>query len=81
MFDVRVIKTMATWLFYIFAVFMLFAGAVAAGKQMFDADPDTVVNSMLAAFGLYTLYQMAKAKVDMERHKEQRLADKLRDMK
>lgn len=81
MVDTRVLKTMATWLFYIFAVFMLFAGAVAVGKQMFDMDSDTVVNSMLVAFGLYTLYQMAKAKVDMERSAEQRLADKMRDSK
>ena len=81
MLDVRVLKKMASWLFYIFAVFMLFVVATWAGKKMFDTDPDTVVNCIIGVFGIYTLYEMAKAKVDMERSAEQRLVDKLRDMK
>ena len=75
--DTRVLKKMAKWLAYGLASISGFMAIALAGQKLFDASPDTVVNCMVAAFGLYMLYGLAKARVDMERNEEQRLIDKL----
>jgi 4-hydroxybenzoate polyprenyltransferase len=79
--DVRVLQKMALWLSYVVVPMVLLMSALWIGHEVFDASPDTVVNWILAVFCVYTFYQIAKIKVDMERDQEQRLADKIRDIK
>jgi len=81
MLDIRVLKKMASWVFYGIALFVLFSAASYVEDQILNVTPDTVVYFLVSVFGLYTLYQMAKIHVDMERNNEQRLLDKMRDMK
>jgi 4-hydroxybenzoate polyprenyltransferase len=79
--DVRVLQKMALWLSYVVVPSLLFFAALWIGHEVFDANPDTVVNWILAVFCVYTFYQITKIKVDMERDQEQRLADKIKDIK
>lgn len=79
--DTRVLKKMATWFFYITASVLLFMATAWLGHYLFDTDQETVANCIVGAFGFYFLYEAAKVRVDMERNAEQRLLDKLRDLK
>jgi 4-hydroxybenzoate polyprenyltransferase len=79
--DIRVLKKMALWLSYVVVPITLLMSALWIGHEVFDANPDTVVNWILALFCVYIFYQIAKIQVDMERRQEQRLADKIRDIK
>lgn len=79
--DIRVLKKMALWLSYVVVPTLLLLAALYVGHEVFDANPDTVINSLLFAFGVYTFYKIAETKVQMERKEEQRLADKIKDLK
>ena len=81
MLDVRVIKTMGIWLLYIVSSCAVVVSLSYAGHKLLDISAEAVLDCIIGMFALYTLYQIAKVKVDMERSAEQRLVDKLRDMK
>jgi len=77
MLDARVLKKLTKWFAYGFGSIAGFAGAVYAGHKLFDAGMDVVANLILLAIAIHILYEAAKIRVDMERHEEQRLFDRL----
>jgi hypothetical protein len=81
MLDVRVLKKLAKWFAYGFGSIAVFVGAAYAGHKLFDVGMDVIANFILLAIAIHILYEAAKIRVDMERNEEQRLADKIRDMK
>lgn len=78
--DNRVIKKFAKYCGIMILSLMAIAGATYLSEKLFN-QPDVLINLGLIAFGIYTLYGVAKIRVDIERDSEQRLLDKIRDLK
>lgn len=78
--DNRVVKKFAKYLGVIAGCIMLIAISTVISKHLFG-DPEIIFNTFLLIAGLGLVYEIASTRVKWERESEQRLADKIRDLK